>query len=55
MNASSRSFADHLEVNFQNYYRLLLFINDIIEKSLSVIYTTIKYVVLFLLIMIWKM
>lgn len=35
MNAPHGSFEDHLEVNLQNYYHLLLFINYIIEKILQ--------------------
>lgn len=49
------SVDEHREMNLQDYYHLLLFINYIIEKAFPVIYTTVKYLVLFLLIMIWKM
>lgn len=40
---------------FAELLAFIAFINYIIEKILLVIYTTIKYLVLFLLIMIWKM
>ena len=49
------SVDEHREMNLQDYYHLLLLINYIIEKAFPVIYTTVKYLVLFLLIMIWKM
>ena len=42
MNAPYGSFEDHLEVNLQNYYHLLLFTDYIIEMILPVIYTTIN-------------